>query len=124
MSISITKPKFKKTHHFLEQLDRFDPRRILEEYGQLGVAALSASTPVDTGTTASSWSYKIKGNKERYTLSWSNSEMAGRTPLVILLQYGHATKSGYFLSGRDFINPALRPVYDSLKKRLLREALR
>lgn len=122
--ISITKPKFKKTFSFLDRIDKFDARRVLEEYGQIGISALASWTPVDTGDTASKWSYKIEGNRERYKLIWSNSEMAGTAPLVLLLQYGHATKSGYFLSGRDFINPALRPVFDSLNKRLLEEALR
>jgi hypothetical protein len=121
--IEISKPKFNKTFAFLDSLDKFDARRVLEEYGQLGVSALASATPVDTGDTASKWSYKIAGNHKRYRLIWTNSEMAGTAPLVLLLQYGHATKSGYFLSGRDIINPALRPIYDSLKKRLLEEAL-
>lgn len=122
--IQITKPDFKKTHQFFEQLDRWDPRPLLEKYGQLGVSALAAATPVDTGETASKWSYKVEGNKNRYKIIWMNSEMAGRAPLVLMLQYGHATKSGYFLTGRDFINPALYPIYDSLGEALLREALR
>ncbi len=121
--IKVTKPKFKKTLSFLDRLDKFDARAVLEQYGRLGVGALSAATPVSTGETASKWSYKIKGNRERYKLIWTNSEVAGAAPLVLMLQYGHATKSGYFLSGRDFINPALRPIYDALNKRLLEEAL-
>jgi hypothetical protein len=122
--ITITKPKFSKTQKFFDKLNRFDARPVLEEFGRLGVSALSAATPVDTGKTAGKWSYKIVGNRERYRLIWTNSEIAGRAPLVLLLQYGHATKSGYFLSGRDFINPALRPIYDALNKRLVEEALR
>jgi hypothetical protein len=120
----ITTPKFPKTFSFLERLEKFDARPVLERYGQLGVSALSAATPADTGETASSWSYKITGNKERYKLIWTNFKVAGSAPLVLMLQYGHSTKSGYFLSGRDFINPALRPVYDALNKALLEEALR
>ncbi len=121
--ISVTEPKFKKTISFLEALEKFDARSVLDTYGRLGVSALSAATPVDTGETAGSWSYKIKGNREQYKLIWTNSEVAGTAPLVLMLQYGHATKSGYFLSGRDFINPALRPIYDALGKALLEEAL-
>ncbi len=121
--IKITKPKFNKTHSFLDKLDKFDARPILEQYGRLGVGALSSATPVDTGETASKWSYKIKGNKKRYKLIWTNSAVVGSAPLVLMLQYGHATKSGYFLSGRDFINPALKPIYDALSKALLEEAL-
>ena len=121
--IEIKEPKFNKTFSFLEALEKFDARSVLHEYGRLGVGVLSAATPVDTGETAGSWSYKITGNKERYKLIWTNSEVAGSAPLVLMLQYGHSTKSGYFVSGRDFINPALRPIYDSLNKKLLEEAL-
>ena len=124
MSVSITSPRFKKTEAFFDKLKRFDARPTLEIFGELGVSALSTGTPVDTGETAGKWSYKVEGNKERYTITWYNSEMAGRTPLVILLQYGHATKSGWFVSGRDFINPALRPIYDALPIALLEEAFR
>ena len=118
------KPKFKKTYRFFDKVSRFDPKRLLEEYGKQGVSALSAATPVDSGETARAWSYKIEGNKERYTITWSNSVMAGQTPLVLLLQYGHGTRSGYFLSGTDFINPALRPLYKSLAKRLVQELIK
>lgn len=121
--ITTKEPKFTKTFAFLEALEKFDARSVLDMYGRLGVSALSAATPVDTGETAGSWSYKIKGNREQYKLVWTNSEVAGTAPMVLMLQYGHATKSGYFLSGRDFINPALRPIYDALGKALLEEAL-
>ena len=124
MSISITQPRFKKTEAFFDKLRRFDARSTLEIFGTLGVSALSAATPVDTGETAGKWSYEVEGNKERYTVTWYNSEMAGRTPLVILLKYGHATKSGWFISGKDFINPALRPIYDALDTVLIEEAFR
>jgi len=123
--IRVTKePKFKKTESFLDKLSEFDARPILEEYGQLGVGALSAATPVDSGETAGSWSYTIKGNKERYRLIWTNSEMAGSAPLVLLIQYGHGTRGGTFVTGIDFINPALKPIYNALSTRLLKEALR
>lgn len=117
-------PKFGKTEAFLNKLDDFDARAILEEYGRLGAQALSAVTPVRTGETASKWSYKIKGSKTRYKLIWTNSEIAGTAPLVLLIQYGHGTRGGTFVSGIDFINPALRPIYDALEERLLEEALR
>ena len=116
-------PKFLKTLKHLFSIERFDARRILEKHGRMGVAALSAATPVDTGETASKWDYKITGNSKRYKLAWTNSEMAGSVPLVVLLQYGHATRSGYFIQGRDFINPALKPVYESLKAALMQEVI-
>lgn len=123
--IKVTKkPEFKKTFRFLEKIDRYDPRPILERHGAMGVSKLAAATPVDSGATASGWSYKIKGNKDRYKLIWTNDQVAGTAPLILLLQYGHATKSGFFLSGRDIINPALLPVYDSLHEALVKEALK
>lgn len=117
------KPKFLKTLKFLNKADRLDPKDVLEYHGRLGVSALAAATPKDTGEASSRWSYKVEGSRERYTLSWTNDDMAGRVPLVIILQYGHATKSGGYVMGRDFINPALRPVYESLKKTLIQEVL-
>ena len=118
------KPKFKKTYKYLEKAGRLDPKHIMDKYGRKGVSALSVATPNDTGNTARAWSYKVAGNRERYTITWSNSVMAGSVPLVVILQYGHATKSGYFLSGVDFINPALRPVYAALQRSLIQEALK
>ena len=121
--IRFTKPKFSKTLAFLEKNNRFDPIDILHDYGKAGVAALASNTPVDTGETSHGWSYKIEGNPSKYKLIWTNNVMAGRAPLVIMLQYGHNTKSGYFLSGRDFINPALAPIYEGLKVALFKEVL-
>lgn len=122
--VKITQPKFLKTLKYMHRAKRLDPIDILHKYGQRGVDALRKNTPMDSGETANAWSYSVTGNKERYVLSWSNSVMAGGVPLVILLQYGHSTKSGYFLSGRDFINPAIKPIYDGLEKELLSEVFR
>jgi hypothetical protein len=119
--LKLTKPKLKKTKKFLDKLSAFDPRNILDDIGRRGVIALSNVTPFDTGDTSRNWSYRIEGTKNQYKLIWSNSEMVEGVPLVILLQYGHATKSGWFIYGRDFINPALKPIYDDLNKRLLKE---
>ena len=85
---------------------------------------MSAATPVDTGFAASSWSYHIERTGDVYKIIYTNDDLAGGTPVVILLQYGHLTKSGNFLPGIDFINPALRPVYFILDNRLRREVLR
>jgi len=114
-------PKFLKTQRYLQKLERYDARSLLHAMGQLGVDHLRQTTPKDSSETANAWAYKIKGNKQQYKLVWTNSVMAGRAPLVLLLQYGHATKSGYFLSGRDFINPALLPVYETFLERLGQE---
>lgn len=114
-------PKFGRTVGYLEKLTRYDIKPLLHQMGQMGVDKLSQTTPVDSGETANAWGYKIKGNSKQYKLVWTNDIVAGRAPLVLMLQYGHATKSGYFLSGRDFINPALLPVYETLLERLGQE---
>jgi hypothetical protein len=115
------KPSFKKTRKYFQKLHKLDPKRTLHKYGKAGVAALSKATPKDTGEAGSRWSYKIVGDKKRYRLIWTNDDMAGDVPLVIIIQYGHATKDGGFVTGRDFINPALKPVYDDLQEALRRE---
>ena len=109
-------PKFTKTLEFFDKIVRFDPISVLHEHGRMGVKALSKATPRDTGDTAGAWSYKIDGNPKQYVLTWTNDVVAGSAPLVLLLQYGHGTKSGYFIPGQDFINPALKPVYASFGK--------
>lgn len=120
--VKVTKPKFSKTLAFFEKLMRFDPVRVLHKYGAVGVKNLSRTTPKDTGDTAGSWSYKVDGNPQRYRLIWTNSKTTpSGTPIVLLLQYGHGTKSGYFIPGRDFINPALKPVYDSIQREIGQE---
>lgn len=121
MGFSITKPTFKKTLAWLAKLEQTRIMGVLERYGPVGVAALSSATPVDTGEASSSWSYKVEVKDGVYKLSWTNSDIAGSVPLVILLQYGHATKDGRFVSGRDFINPAIQPVFDDILSSIKRE---
>lgn len=118
------KPSFKKTLRHFDRMQRLRVKHILNDYGRKGVQALARATPVDTGEASQSWSYKVEGDQKRSTITWYNSAMAGSVPLVIILQYGHATKSGYFLSGRDFINPALKPIYDGLHARLKKEVFK
>jgi hypothetical protein len=122
--ISFTKkPKFSKTLAFLENAKKLDPIDILHKYGELGVAELSKATPIDSGAAASSWSYEITGSKVKYRLSWKNSDMAGQVPTVILLQYGHGTRGGTYVEGRDFINPAIRPIFDGIVKAIVEEVV-
>jgi hypothetical protein len=87
---------------------------ILHSYGQQGVQALSDATPTETGETAHSWYYEVERRNGRYSLSFHNSHMADGIPVAILIQYGHATRNGGFVQGRDFINPALKPIFDRI----------
>jgi hypothetical protein len=120
--VKVKIPKFSKTFAFLERTKKFDPVRILHKYGAVGVKNLSRETPKDTGETASGWAYKVDGNRDRYRLIWTNNKTTPTgTPIVLLLQYGHGTKSGYYVPGKDFINPALKPVYDSILREIGQE---
>jgi len=87
---------------------------VLNKYGALGVRSLAVGTPTSTGATAESWFYQIEKKNEQYLLSWHNTHMAGGIPVVILLQYGHATRNGGYVQGIDFINPAIRPVMEQI----------
>lgn len=86
-------------------------RSILDNYGQQGVNALASATPVDTGLTANQWAYEINKTNTGFSIGWSNTNVVDGVPIVILLQYGHGTKNGAYVRGRDFINPAIRPLF-------------
>ena len=104
-----------KTFNFFDKLDEEDYLKVLEQFGQYGVDALAAATPKDSGVTADSWYYKIERGRGRTTITWLNSNLAqGWFPVAIMLQYGHGTGSGGYVVGRDYINPAIRPVFDRI----------
>jgi hypothetical protein len=98
--------------------------RIFEKYGAEGVQILSDNTPKDTGKTASSWYYEIVRTRSGVTLRWLNSNVDSGVPIAILIQYGHATQSGGFVEGIDFINPSLKPIFDKLSQDIWREVTR
>ena len=86
----------------------------LDKYGQEGVRALSSVTPVDTGLTAASWSYIVKVTKGKATISFFNSNIQNGCNIAVVLQYGHATRDGAWLEGRDYINPVIHPLFDKI----------
>lgn len=108
------KGDFKKTEKLLKKSFGRDYRQILEKYGELGVEALSAATPVDTGATASSWYYEIIQNESSLSVVWKNRNIVNGINIAVILQYGHATRNGGYVEGRDYINPALQPIFDEL----------
>lgn len=94
----------------------------LDSYGKLGVIALALNTPVRTGKTASSWSYEIRQSGGEVSICWKNDNLIKTgVPLVILLQYGHGTRNGGYVQGRDFINPAIQPVFDEIAENVWKE---
>lgn len=115
---------FKNTEAFLNRAIKKNYREILEKYAKKGVQALSAATPVDTGLTANSWDYEITYTKNSFSISWTNSNVVKGVPIAIILQYGHATRGGGYVQGRDYINPALQPIFDQLAKEVWEEVTR
>lgn len=103
---------FKNLERFLKNAGRRNYRRLLEEYGRKGVDALSMATPVDSGITASSWSYDISETSNGFEINWNNSNVNDGVNIAIILQYGHGTGTGGYVQGRDYINPALQSVFD------------
>lgn len=115
------KGDFSKVLKYLNGLKARKYRDIIEKYAKEGVDALRLNTPKDTGITADSWDYKIVTTKKGFSINWTNSNVVGNVPLVILLQYGHATRSGSFVEGEDFINPTMRPIFDRIVDSLWKE---
>lgn len=105
---------YNRVEKFLQKLRRDDIFNSLDKWGREGVRALSSATPADTGLTGSSWSYEVQRKKGQYTLVWNNSNVRNGTPVAIWIQYGHATGTGGYVVGRDFINPVIRPLFDRI----------
>lgn len=91
-------------------------RDVLATAGDRGVAALRANTPVGTGKTANSWQYKVKQTKRGVKIVWYNSHIVSKVPIAIILQYGHGTRQGGYVQGRDYINPAMKPIFDEIDR--------
>ena len=115
------KGDFSKLSKFLERAKEVVRVGNLDKYGQEGVAALSSATPVDTGNTANSWYYEIENKNGSVTISFCNSNIQNGVPIAVILQYGHGTKNGGWVQGRDYINPAIRPVFDKIADDAWRE---
>lgn len=112
---------FSRTTSHLEKLRKVNITRLLDKYGRAGVAALSSATPTASGFTAASWSYKIEVGANTTSLIFCNSHVNKGVPIAIILQYGHGTGTGGYVQGRDYINPAIRPVFDSLANEAWKE---
>lgn len=113
--------KLTKTLRFLNWVRKYSPTAILEKYGKIGVEALRSMTPVDTGETANAWYYTIEEDGPDVVLSWSNRNINDGCNIAILLQYGHGTKSGTYVQGLDYINPALRPIFEEIYRGICEE---
>ena len=114
----------KKTRNFLERIVRRNYRDVLKKYGQRGVDALSAATPKDTGKTAGSWEYEIEQTQTGYTIEFNNTNLNHGVSIALLLQYGHGTRNGGYVQGIDYINPALRPVFEKMADEAWQEVVK
>ena len=110
------KGDFKKLNGFLERAKEVIRVGDLNKYGRAGVEALRSATPVDSGTTANSWGYEIVRGKGKLSIVWTNSNINDGCPIAIILQYGHGTGNGAYVEGVDYVNPAMKPVFDYIAK--------
>lgn len=115
------KGDFSRVTRYLEKAKKGASLDILDKYGRDGVAALASATPVESGLTASSWYYEIERNKDGAAIYYCNSNINENVPIAIILQYGHGTGTGGWVQGRDYINPAIQPIFDSLAEEAWRE---
>lgn len=115
------KGDFSKLTAYLERAKKGVNIRGLDKYGREGVAALSSATPVDTGHTAKSWYYEIENLNGTVRISFCNSNIQNGVPIAIILQYGHGTGTGGWVEGRDYINPAIQPIFDKMANDAWRE---
>ena len=115
------KGNFNRTTRYLNKVKLAARLGILDKYGRDGVVALSSATPVDTGLTADSWYYRIDTTAESASIVFCNSNIQNGVPIAIILQMGHGTRNGGWVEGRDYINPALQPIFDGLATEAWRE---
>lgn len=109
---------FNNTTKFLKYIQKFDIKSILDQYGQEGVEALRQATPKRTGLTSESWTYKVNISPYAASIEWWNTNENEGVPIALILQYGHGTGWGAYVPGKDYINPALRPIFDELEAKV------
>lgn len=115
------KGDFSKVTKYLEKAKKGVNIRSLDRYAQAGVDALASSTPINTGLTARSWYYEIENSNGTVKISFCNSNIQNGVPIAIILQYGHGTRNGGWVEGRDYINPAIQPIFDEITKNAWKE---
>lgn len=108
------KGDFSKTYRVLKKASNIKDLSVLDTYGQQGVQALMAATPVDSGATSRSWDYHIEKKSGSVSIVWTNSNINNGCNIAVVLQYGHGTANGGYVQGRDYINPAMRPIFDKI----------
>lgn len=115
------KNDFGRTTRFLQKISNAEFQQLIAQYAQDGVDALAAATPVDSGRTADCWGYTIDTSSGGLKITWTNSNVNKGVPIAIILQYGHGTGTGGYVAGRDYINPAIKPVFERIKQAIAKE---
>lgn len=115
------KGDFSKLTRYLERVKEAVHMGYLDKFGREGVAALASATPVDSGLTANSWYYQIENKKGSVTITFHNSNFQNGVPIAIILQFGHGTRNGGWVQGRDYINPAIQPIFDEIANEAWKE---
>lgn len=118
------KGDFSKTKNFLKRAKQGVNRSMIEKLARDGLAALESATPIESGLTANSWYYKIVERKGSLSIEYCNSNIQNGVPIAIILQYGHGTRNGGWVQGRDYINPAIQPIFDRIATTAWREVTR
>lgn len=114
---------FRKTRKFLQKAQKMNIRSILARYGERGVNALAIATPKDSGKTADAWSYDVQMDRNGASVSWSNSNVNDGVSIAVILRYGHGTGTGGYVQGRDYISPAIRPIFDEIAESAWKEVV-
>lgn len=115
------KGSFRNIEAYLNRVNRRQAFKVLQKYGEMGVAALQAATPIRTSETANSWYFTIVERRGYFSIRWNNRHVVDGRPIAILIQYGHATGTGGYVEGRDYINPAIKPIFDRMVNDFWRE---
>lgn len=124
MIVVVSDGDYEKAEKYLKDLKDIARLALLDKYGNIGVNALQAATPKESGLTAASWYYEVSDDGKTSTLSFFNSNINKGVPIAIILQYGHGTGTGGYVQGRDYINPAMRPVFDQIVEDFWEEVTR
>lgn len=115
---------FEKTSRFFKRISEEEYLDGLDSLAREGVAALAAATPKDTGKTSESWDYEIVRENGAYKIIWTNSNVNKNVNIAVILQYGHGTRNGGYVQGRDYINPAIRPIFDRIAENAWEKVIR
>lgn len=115
---------WKMTRNWFDRMTKLDLALIMNQFGKEGVSALAAATPSKSGLTSKSWNYEVTRKGNNWKITWTNSNVNKGANIAVLIQYGHGTRNGGYVVGRDYINPAIRPVFDKIAAKAWKEVTR